>query len=157
MKLFAPILTYTEKNGKVQVASKNVLLSFRKVLVLSKHLQVFNKSVSLCAKQVDDLFRKVLVLSKHLQVFTKSKLFFTKHLQVLSKKVLVLSKHLHFQTRHVHIRFSESKLHLLYLHINFLLSQINCRASIKRYFQKHIKCKLIFSDKLLVVSCIIYN
>ena len=142
MKLFTPYLTYKAKNGKVQVASRKVLVSFKKVLVLFKHQQVFTRSVGLFSKQVDVLFRKVLVLSKHLQVFTKTILFFTKHIHVLSKKVLVLSKHLHFQTKQVQIRFSGLYQNLMYLHSNILLSQINSRASIKRFFQKHIKCKL---------------
>ena len=167
MKLFTPYLTYKAKNSSVQLFIKTLLLlsatlqklpkslqlQKKTLLLLSATLWKLTKSLQLQKKSLLLLSATLRKLTKSLQLQKKTLLLLSAIQKKLSKSLLLQNKTLHIHVKEVQIRFSGLYQNLMYLLSNILLSQINSHANIKRYFQKHIKCKL----NILVFSFFNFN
>ena len=131
-KHFSFLVSGNQQNGFVQFLNKSIH-------VLIKHIQVGTK--------------RIYVLIKHIQVEAKRIYVSTKYIQVFIKCIYVLIKSVQVRTKHIQILFSGIFQQYLYVYSNLSLLQINSRTRIKRYFQKHIKRKIILIENALIMSC----
>jgi len=129
-------------SATLQKLPKSLQLQKKTLLLLSATLWKLTKSLQLQKKSLLLLSATLRKLTKSLQLQKKTLLLLSAIQKKLSKSLLLQNKTLHIHVKEVQIRFSGLYQNLMYLLSNILLSQINSHANIKRYFQKHIKCKL---------------
>ena len=110
--------------------------------------------------------------AKHNYVFQIKHAFNAIHNYVLQKMHAFKATYIHvlqimhaIKAKHNYLLLSKHQMHIIYgfingwhIHIDRLLVEINCKASIKRYFQKHIKRKLkLMISKPTMVNPVVYQ
>ena len=139
-KHFAAIGTENHQNGFVQFLFKCIQLLSESICFFIKHTQVAAKLKFVHIKEHVVGAKLKYVFKKERVVRAKLKYVFLKEHVVGAKLKYVFIK------EHV-IRFLNTLINVWQEDFNLSLVEINGKASIKRYFQKHIKRKGLLSVK----------
>ena len=152
-KHFSFLVSGNQQNGFVQFLNKSIHVLIKHIQVGTKCIYVSFKSIHVSIKHIQVGTKRIYVLIKHIQVEAKRIYVSTKYIQVFIKCIYVLIKSVQVRTKHIQILFSGIFQQYLYVYSNLSLLQINSRTRIKRYFQKHIKRKIILIENALIMSC----